>query len=421
MERRLAALRSTTDFAWKYLIGICLVFALVILSTFWGFYFRSDALFMNQLVNEARSFFQEIVVTRKWMAQHDGVYVKMRPGVEVNQYLKQIPGLKVVIKDESGQSYTLKNPALATREISILAAEKGLFTFNITSLKPLNPSNTPDPFEKEALESFEKGIKEQFRFAEGKRGAVFRYMAPLVVEESCLKCHALQGYRLGDIRGGISVSIPSEKIVDQMRANRMYLAVLAFGIILIVALIVYFISRFFIKDLKLAEEMLVDMANKDFLTGLLNRREAYRRMETELSRTARLNKPLSVIMMDIDHFKAINDTYGHLTGDAVLKSLSGVLMKAVREYDILCRYGGEEFMVVTPEADRDQARDLAERIRRVVEAMSIPVDGQLDLKITISLGVTRFQDGERVEQLISRADQALYEAKHSGRNRVCTA
>lgn len=413
--------KSTTEFARRYLIGISLIVSLIILSIFWGFNFRSNELIRDRLVNEGRAFFQEIVVTRLWIAQHGGVYVKMDHGVEVNPYLKMIPGLKTVIKDTSGESYTLKNPALVTREISRMASEKGIFKFNITSLKPINPSNTADAFEKSALQAFETGVREKHHFEESEQGTVFRYMAPLYVEESCLKCHAFQGYKKGEVRGGISVSIPATNIMSQMSDNRIYLTVSAIGIVLVIILIVYFISNFFIKDLRMAEQLLLDMANKDFLTGLLNRREALRRIDTERARAVRFDKPLSLIMADIDHFKKINDTHGHLTGDLVLKSVSDLLMKTLRGYDIVCRYGGEEFMIATPETDKQRTRDLAERLRQLVADMVIPLDGQPGLQVTVSLGVTQFQPNERVEEWISRADQALYEAKNTGRNKVCVA
>jgi diguanylate cyclase (GGDEF)-like protein len=419
MTERGFSFRSTTEFAKRYLIGICLVVSLIILSTFWGFNFRSNELFRERLINEGRSFFQEIVVTRLWIAQHGGVYVKMSQGVEVNPYLSMIPDLRVVIKDEKGESYTLKNPALVTREISRLASEKGIFKFNITSLKPINPANVPDPFEREALNTFNMGVKERHAFEDSSQGKVFRYMAPLIAEDSCLKCHAFQGYKKGDVRGGISVTIPAENIIRQIDKNRIYLTLSAVGIVLIIILIVYFISNFFMKDLRIAEQLLVDMASKDFLTGILNRREAFRRIEAELQRTTRLDRALSVIMTDIDHFKKINDTYGHLSGDIVLKTLSGLLMKTVREYDILCRYGGEEFVIVTPETNEQQAKELAERIRKRIEDTAIPLEGQPDLKITASLGVSQYRPGEKIEDLISRADQGLYEAKQTGRNRVC--
>ena len=109
---------------------------------------------LRQLQRQGRAFFQEILLTRQWIASHGGVYVKLTPDTEINPYLRMIPDLDVVVSGDNGQRYTLKNPALVTREISDLANGKGLFSFHITSLNPLNPYNAPDPFEKMALARF---------------------------------------------------------------------------------------------------------------------------------------------------------------------------------------------------------------------------------------------------------------------------
>ena len=151
-------MRTGADFVKKYLTSIGLLICLVVLSVFWGFYYRSTELIEKQLLHQGQSFFQEIVLTRQWAAGHNGVYVRLEPGVEPNPYLPKVPGLKVVIRDESGQPYVLKNPALITREISELAAQKGMFRFHITSLDPLNPANAPDPFETESLRKFAAGV-----------------------------------------------------------------------------------------------------------------------------------------------------------------------------------------------------------------------------------------------------------------------
>ena len=135
--------RSSVKSVKKYLLGICLIIALIVLSVFWGFHLRTNALFERQMVNSSRAFFEEIVITRQWMADHGGVYVEMRPGDEVNPYLQTIPGLKTVIRDADGKKYMLKNPALATREISEIADRQGSFRFHITSLNPLNPAMRP--------------------------------------------------------------------------------------------------------------------------------------------------------------------------------------------------------------------------------------------------------------------------------------
>ena len=146
---------TASGFVKKYLAGIGLLICLVVLSVFWGFYFRQAELIEKQQLYQGQAFFQEVVLMREWMAQHNGVYVKMTPGVTPNPYLLKVPGLRVVIRDEQGEQYTLKNPALATREISELAEKSGLFQFRITSLNPLNPANAPDAFEQEALRLFE--------------------------------------------------------------------------------------------------------------------------------------------------------------------------------------------------------------------------------------------------------------------------
>jgi diguanylate cyclase (GGDEF)-like protein len=407
-----------TRFVQKYLTVILLIICLIFLSVFWGFHLSLDSMSKDQLIGDGRSFFAEIVVTRLWMANHGGVYVKMVPGVEINPYLKQIPGLKVLIRDESDQLYVLKNPALVTREISELAAQRGIFNFRITSLNPLNKLNKPDAFEERSLQRFATGAREAYEFEEKKGVPFFRYMAPLITEASCLKCHASQGYKTGDVRGGISVTIPASTMIREMKTNRLYLLFLALGIVILTALVIYVIARFFIRELKQSENKLVEMATKDPLTGLLNRREAFRRIDTERSRSLRTSSPLSLIMCDIDHFKAINDTHGHLTGDFVLQSLAGVLSKTIRDYDILCRYGGEEFLIVMPGITSGPTMELAERIRATVEETDIKTEDGLSIRITISLGVAQLNGHEKIEAVISRADEALYEAKRKGRNQV---
>jgi len=131
----------SSDFVRKYLTGIFLIIGLILLSVFWGFSYRSNALIKNQLLKQGQAFFTEVVITREWAATHGGVYVRLTPDTVVNPYLLKIPGLKVVIKDQDGVAYTLKNPALMTRELSELAANKGMVHFKITSLTPLNPNN----------------------------------------------------------------------------------------------------------------------------------------------------------------------------------------------------------------------------------------------------------------------------------------
>ena len=414
-------LRTGADFAKKYLTSIGLLICLVVLSVFWGFYYRSTELIEKQLLHQGQSFFQEIVLTRQWAANHNGVYVRLEPGVEPNPYLLKVPGLKVVIRDESGQPYVLKNPALITREISELAAQKGLFRFHITSLNPLNPANAPDPFETDALRKFAAGAKESFSYESRDDDVYFRYMAPLVTEQSCLACHAQQGYKEGDIRGGISVTSSATETAGKIKESRLFLIFAAILIISLILAIIYLVARSFITDLRTAETKLVEMATQDFLTGLLSRRETFRRLDEELQRSGRLATPFSVLLLDLDHFKQVNDVHGHSAGDLVLQAVAAALRQGVRPYDLCCRYGGEEFLVILPETALEDAAGIAERLRRDIENLKITAAKETALQITASIGAAALLGHETIDQLIARADEAMYNAKSSGRNRVCLA
>ena len=168
---------------------------------------------------------------------------------------------------------------------------------------------------------------------------------------------------------------------------------------------------------KMAAELKL-LATTDPLTGAINRRELIQRAESELERARRYEHPTSAIMLDIDNFKMVNDTYGHPTGDKVLVSLARLLTQAVRASDLVARYGGEEFMLILPETPLEQARGIAERIRCAVADTPVMVDDQT-IRFTVSLGVTSSESvGQDFEALLKAADKLLYQAKQSGRNRV---
>jgi diguanylate cyclase (GGDEF)-like protein len=168
---------------------------------------------------------------------------------------------------------------------------------------------------------------------------------------------------------------------------------------------------------------LAEGALQDPLTGLYNRRHLEERLASELAAAQRHGRPVSLLMADVDHFKAINDAHGHLAGDEALKMLAFVLRGAVRKEDVLARYGGEEFVIVARETPLEGAESLAERIRRAVERSRCAWQGQ-DLGVTVSIGVTmsvgaaEFVAGRTERDLIEAADRALYLAKQGGRNRV---
>lgn len=167
---------------------------------------------------QARSFFKQIVTTRYWNSLHGGVYVPATEQTQPNPFL-DIPHRDVIT--ENGQSLTLINPAYMTRQIAEIAANRDQIQFHITSLKPIRPANAPEDWESNALSHFSIRADEyyEWRTPGGKERAYFRYMAPLWTERPCLKCHSRQGYSEGDLRGGISVSIPAESIISAQDRN----------------------------------------------------------------------------------------------------------------------------------------------------------------------------------------------------------
>ncbi|NCO33829.1 MAG: hypothetical protein AUJ92_03340 [Armatimonadetes bacterium CG2_30_59_28] len=167
-------------------------------------------------------------------------------------------------------------------------------------------------------------------------------------------------------------------------------------------------------------ERMEQMSVTDGLTGVANRRCFDTRIREEALKARRYNLPLSVIMLDIDHFKTFNDTYGHAVGDEVLKSLAITLKENVRETDFVARYGGEEFVIVSPDCDSDRATGTAERLREIVESISVWGNSEHpNLSVTISLGVGNMpEDSSTEESLVKAADDALYYSKENGRNRV---
>lgn len=172
------------------------------------------------------------------------------------------------------------------------------------------------------------------------------------------------------------------------------------------------------QELALMNRKLAQIANTDLLTGLPNRRYALKRLEQELLESRRSSLSLSVLLVDLDHFKHINDRYGHDVGDRVLAHAAGVMRRTVRGSDIVCRFGGEEFLVVAPNTDLKAAIQLGERIRTALERTP---PKELQHPVTASIGVATARPGDGEAKLLRRADEALYESKGAGRNRVMAA
>lgn len=178
----------------------------------------------------------------------------------------------------------------------------------------------------------------------------------------------------------------------------------------------------YIEHLRSSFQASLEMAVTDQLTGLYNRRYLASHLSAMFDRAYWTGRPLSVMVLDIDHFKGINDTYGHDAGDRVLQHFAERVRQSVRSMDLACRYGGEEFLIAMPDTDKQAASVVAERIREDVAAQRVVLNGGRDeVRITVSIGISSTEDGPKedtAQKLIKRADEALYQAKSSGRNRV---
>jgi two-component system cell cycle response regulator len=173
-------------------------------------------------------------------------------------------------------------------------------------------------------------------------------------------------------------------------------------------------------ELRKSVEQTLEMAVSDSLTGLYNRRYLDNHLPGMVEKAVGRNSPLSLIMCDIDHFKAVNDTFGHDIGDEVIREFAKRLCKNIRVIDLACRYGGEEFVVVMPDTDTALAEVAAERIRaEVAQHLFVVAEGREQLSVTVSMGIASMTDaGDTPGKLIKRADIALYNAKRGGRNTV---
>lgn len=408
-----------TGHIWRpFIIHISLIIILFFVGIFISFAARTDHIISNQLTAIAKAHFHNVVLTRRWNADYGGVFVKKTEGVISNPYLKTPD-----IETKDGAVYTQKNPSLMTKELSEYAEKAGDFKYHMTSLLPLNPANAPDDFETNALKLFEKGDPEVFATFTENDKTVLRYMAPLRVEKGCLDCHAGQGYNGGDIRGGLSVSFDITAVEKEIAINKMIMAVLSIPTAAALLTIIFFLVSRLAGKLSDAYRTIEHMSITDELTQIYNRRHFHTRLREEIARHIRYHHPLSLLMLDIDHFKKVNDEYGHLVGDRILAGVAGAVKSNTRSVDVVARYGGEEIVVVLPETDENSAAVTAEKIRKSIERCDfMSMEGE-KIRVTASIGISSMnmvvnRNNKESERLVKLADDALYAAKEAGRNKV---
>ncbi len=400
-----------------FIVISSIIIILVGLGISAGIFYRDRELMNSAILDRARALFTNIIITRQWNTDYGGVYVKKRPGEKPYPYLKNSE-----IYTRDGKVYTQKNHALMVREISRYAEEDGTFEFHLTSLNPINPINKPDKFEEKALVSFDKGETEYSRMVNINNKYIFRYMAPVYMENNCMPCHKQQDYKIGDVRGGISITFDNTEITEEFTENKYILITLFILTVIILLGVLAVLSFILMRKLSGAYEKISSMAITDELTQLYNRRHFFPKLEEEFETAKRYSHPLSCILIDIDNFKSINDTYGHQAGDIVLRTISDTIKSNCRKTDTVARFGGEEIIILLSETDCDNALKLAEKLRMSIKEINFDFNNQ-KVNITISLGVAGFtieeiSEVQDIKSIIKFADEAMYTAKNKGKDRV---
>ncbi len=401
----------------SFLISLCVVISVFIAAIF-IFLDNNTTRLMEQRVHEqAVTYLDLINHTKKWNFDYGGVYVEKSNGVRSNIYLEKL-GINPDIQSVDGKILTIRNHAIMTAEISRRSEQQEGVKFRLISLRPLDPANIPDNFERNCLKLFSQDTLDHFEMDKDPQKPLFRYLSPLYAEASCLECHREGDIRLGDVLGAVSISIPIKDLLKETRHTRLIILLSAISLIGLLIAITYFMTFSLAKDLKNTQDRLQAMALTDELTGLNNRRQVMARLEEEFQRAIRLGESICLISLDIDHFKKINDTYGHPFGDLVLKRVAERMQNSVRPYDIVGRIGGEEFLIIAPASSAEEALALAERIITAV-CLATVEDGAAQVNVTASAGVAVINRADAdIDDLLRRSDRALYQAKAEGRNRV---
>lgn len=396
----------------------------IIISTSWTIFILVSAIWnMDQHEKEINAIIQQIgrssierdKLYRQWNSMHGGVYVPVTEKIQPNSYLtpEMAPLRDLTISPDL--TLTMINPACMTRQVYELAREKNTVSGHITSLNTVNPKNKADAWEEKALNAVEQGAVEYSETIKIGGQEYLRMLLPLRTEKACLKCHAVQGYKEGDLRGGISVSLPLASFHDYSGVQHKailaaYFAIWATGLLGIFLGYVVLARGEAVR--KKAEEQIRNLAHFDKLTGLVNRNLFQDRVTQSLTMAKRVKKKVALLYIDLDRFKPINDTFGHEVGDTVLQEVARRLMASVRKSDTVARIGGDEFVVILQNIqDKHEAAPVARKILSAIQHPFMVRGGEHS--VGASIGISCFpDDGENMDTLLKKADAAMYRVKN---------
>lgn len=375
---------------------------------------------MDMAYAEARAVRDKDMAFRRWGLRHGGVYVQVTEEEQPSPYLAHIPQRDVTTTD--GKQLTLRAPASMVREMMDDYMAVGGVRGRIVGLRYLNQANAPDDWEKARLEDFElSNDTEVWEVANMNGQPHLRYLRAWRMSKPCEQCHAILGYSEGDLRGATGVNLPLAPYYQRIRESAWNL-ILTHGSIWLIGFVgIGWAGRqghLRAQEQKVSMEHIKFLAHHDSLTTLANRFSMENRLEQALATSRREDGQLAVLLIDMDHFKNINDTLGHQVGDKLLVEVASRLQAIVRESDIVARLGGDEFVVVL--TGMDALRDAMSVGTKILDALGQPytIEGQL-LHTTPSIGISVFPgDGSDVTTLLKHADTAMYHSKEHGRNNL---
>lgn len=222
----------------KFLLGCSVTLVVAMTLAFFVLDQRQEKLLLQQAEREAKAIYQQLVIMRSWIADHGGVFVPRQPWNEDSSFAQGH-----VLTDDRGQEYGLKTPAMVTKELSRISPDRGMYSFNITGTRLMNPANAPDEQEREALRTFEQGSAREYISIEKDEPARLRYIAPLYTEETCLPCHGVNGHRVGEVHGAISVTLPLLPTLLEADQNKRVMIVVMLGILLVLCTVLLILLR----------------------------------------------------------------------------------------------------------------------------------------------------------------------------------
>ncbi|MCB1772085.1 MAG: diguanylate cyclase [Gammaproteobacteria bacterium] len=389
-----------------------------------------------------RDLFDMIEITRAWNARHAGVYVVRSSYALPNPYLRNI---NRDLDAEHGIRLTMIDPAYMARQLSDLARSRGV-RFHLTSNNPLRPANAPDAWERATLKSFDQGAAEHIDLLEIDGNPTFRYMAPLSVEPNCLGCHAVQGYQLGQVRGGISVDIDAAPILSH-RDRQIVKSGLAHAVIWVVVSVLLWqtLHRLHLniaeldrtriqqgrtierknRDLKKARDTIMKLQSSDALTGFHNRTHFEKTLQEDLDKSEARGSSHGVLIIELDYFNEYNTEYGILEGDIVLRTVAALMQREVDHQPALfSRYIGSSFAIALAGVGDKALVACAEHLRRSIYELGIKHEHSEAAKfVTVTIGTAHLADGASLpaRDLLKRAAVAMYKGKRRGRNCVVSA